>query len=179
MSPRARALHVGRRPATRALGVLGAAALVGGLCAAPLAAQAAGGGGVRVQVGGASQGAVASELEEVALRFGQAMGQGNVEGMSRLMADGGIRLRLGGLDRSALSSRQAQAALREFLRGYEPGTVRLVRAAPVVGSPGRGFAELRWQTRVLGTSQSAAHSLFLGLVEAGNGWRVDELRLLP
>ncbi len=144
----------------------------------PLSAQADRGSGP-VGPGGLTQPVPASELEAVALRFAQSLGQGNVEGMARLLAEGGIRLRLQGLDRSALSSRQAQAALRDFLRGYEAGQVRLVRAAPVAGSPGRGFAELRWQARVLGTSQPTAHSVFLGLVEVGGGWRIEEIRLLP
>lgn len=160
--------------------------LVTGLFAALLVMAPSGpllgqGGGIPDRVGtrGLSQALPATDLEAVALRFGQSLGQGNVEAMARLLSDGGIRLRLQGLDRSALSSRQAQAALRDFLRGYEAGQVRLVRAAPVAGSPGRGFAELRWQARVLGTSQPAAHSVFLGMVEVGGGWRIEEIRLLP
>lgn len=145
--------------------------------ASPLLAQ--GRSSVGVQSHGEPPARVLDELEAVATRFAQALGQGNAEAMARLMADGAIRLRISGVDRSALSARQAQAALREFLRGYEPGQVRLVRAAPVVGTPGRGFAELRWQTRMAGTSQPAFHSVFLGLVDTGSGWRVDELRLLP
>lgn len=120
-----------------------------------------------------------TDLERVATRFTAALEQGDVDQMARLMSDDGIRLRLQGLDRSALSVRQAQAALRDFLRGYEPGAAHLVRAAPVAGSPGRGFAEVRWQTRVAGTSHPAVHSVFLGLVQGEEGWRVDELRLLP
>ncbi len=120
-----------------------------------------------------------TELEVVAARFTAALGQGNLDQMARLLSEDGIRLRLQGLDRSALSVRQAQAALRDFFRGYEPGAAHLVRAAPVAGSPGRGFAEVRWQTRVAGTSHPAIHSVFLGLVRGEDGWRVDELRLLP
>jgi hypothetical protein len=120
-----------------------------------------------------------SELERVATRFTAALEQGDVDQMARLLSEEGIRLRLQGLDRSALSVRQAQAALRDFLRGYETGAAHMVRAAPVAGSPGRGFAEVRWQTRVAGTSHPAVHSVFLGLVRGEEGWRVDELRLLP
>jgi hypothetical protein len=141
---------------------------------------AQGGGQGRAGIGaGASADATASEIEEMARRFAVALGQGNAEQLTRYLSEGGIRLRLQGLDRSALSVRQANAALREFLRGYEAGQVQMVRAAPVAGSPGRGFAELRWQTRVSGTSHPAVHSVFLGLVQEEGAWRVDELRLLP
>ena len=147
----------------------------------PLAAEARPGNSMSM-VPSATEAAVEmqpSELEVVAARFTAALGQGNVDQMARLLSEDGIRLRLQGLDRSALSVRQAQAALRDFFRGYEPGAAHLVRAAPVAGSPGRGFAEVRWQTRVAGTSHPAVHSVFLGLVRGEDGWRVDELRLLP
>jgi len=145
-----------------------------------LDAQGAGQGRAGTSAGTASASeAPRSEIEDMARRFAAALGQGNAEQLTRFLSEGGIRLRLQGLDRSALSVRQANAALRDFLRGYEAGEVQLVRAAPVAGSPGRGFAELRWQTRVAGTSHPAVHSVFLGLVEEGGAWRVDELRLLP
>jgi hypothetical protein len=143
-----------------------------------LDAQGAGQGRAGTSSGAASD-APRSEIEDMARRFAAALGQGNAEQLTRFLSEGGIRLRLQGLDRSALSVRQANAALRDFLRGYEVGEVQLVRAAPVAGSPGRGFAELRWQTRVAGTSHAAVHSVFLGLVEEEGAWRVDELRLLP
>lgn len=122
---------------------------------------------------------LSDELQEVAERFGEALRQGNAESLTRLFSESGIRLRLEGLDRSALSVRQVNAALRDFLRAYQPGQVRLVRAAPVEGNPGRGFAQLHWETRVVGTSHPVVHAVFLGLVREGESWRVDEFRLLP
>ncbi|TVP42424.1 MAG: hypothetical protein EA350_15855 [Gemmatimonadales bacterium] len=153
--------------------------LAGGLLFPWGTLEAQGGGPGRTATVGSAAEASGSEIEDMARRFAAALGQGNAEQLTRFLSDGGIRLRLQGLDRSALSVRQANAALREFLRGYEAGEARLVRAAPVAGSPGRAFAELRWQTRVAGTSHPAVHSVFLGLVEEGGAWRVDELRLLP
>jgi hypothetical protein len=120
-----------------------------------------------------------SELEQAARRFAQAWAHGDVDQVVQLLSSRGIRLRLEGMDRNALAPRQAIAALRDFLRGHEPGAVSLVRAAPVAGTPGRGFAELRWRTRVAGTSHEVVRSLFLGMVLEGGDWRVDELRLLP
>jgi hypothetical protein len=169
----------GRRP-----GLILARFLVGGAALwmlGPAAAEARPGAFVSLSgpASGAAEETQPSELERVATRFTEALEQGDVDQMARLLSEQGIRLRLQGLDRSALSVRQAQAALRDFLRGYEPGAAHMVRAAPVAGSPGRGFAEVRWQTRVAGTSHPAVHSVFLGLVRGEGGWRVDELRLLP
>jgi hypothetical protein len=173
----------GGPPSTFSRGGVGLRVLLGGLCLLallPMAAEAGPGASARISLPDAGTlPQVQTELERVAARFTTALAQGNVEQMARLLAEDGIRLRLQGLDRSALSVRQAQAALRDFLRGYEPGAAHLVRAAPVAGSPGRGFAEVRWQTRVAGTSHPAVHSVFLGLVLGEDGWRVDELRLLP
>jgi hypothetical protein len=120
-----------------------------------------------------------NELEQVAVRFAAGWGRGSADAVAGLLSAGGIRLRLEGVERSALPARQASAVIRDFLKGYDAGEARVVRAAPVAGNPGRGFAEIRWQTRVAGTSHPVAHVVFLGLVREGNGWRVDELRLLP
>lgn len=109
----------------------------------------------------------------------RAWARGNAEGVAAHFAPGGVSLKLDGPVRASVAPRQASAALREFFRSYEGGGIRLVRAAPLVGTPDRGFAEILWAAPVSGTSQSVQRSLFLGLFFDGELWRVDELRLLP
>jgi hypothetical protein len=54
----------------------------------------------------------------------------------------------------------------------------VTRAAPIAGSPDRGFAEIVWSGRVVGTSQELRRTAFVGLMRDSGGWRVDEFRLL-
>ena len=109
----------------------------------------------------------------------RAWARGNAEGVAAHFAPEGVSLKLDGPVRASVAPRQASAALREFFRSHEGGGIRLVRAAPLVGTPDRGFAEILWAAPVSGTSQSVQRSLFLGLFFDGELWRVDELRLLP
>jgi hypothetical protein len=109
----------------------------------------------------------------------QAWARGNADGVANHFARGGLSLKLDGPVRASVAPRQASAALRDFFRSYEGGEIQVVRAAPLAGTPDRGFAEIRWSAPVSGTSQSVQRSLFLGLVFDGETWRVDELRLLP
>lgn len=119
------------------------------------------------------------DISEAGIALARAWGSGDVDQLVRLFSRQGIHLRLGGLDRPSLSSRLAEAAIRDFLRGFEQGSVHLVRTAPLAGQPQRGFAEFRWQTRVPGTSNAQTQFIFMGLSFEEGGWRVNEVRILP
>lgn len=109
----------------------------------------------------------------------RAWSRGSADGVATHFARTGVSLKLDGPVRNSVAPRQASAALRDFFRGYEGGEIQVVRAAPLAGTPDRGFAEIRWAAPVSSTSQSVQRSLFLGLFFDGESWRVDELRLLP
>ncbi len=117
-------------------------------------------------------------LQQAAQAFARAWGAGSADQLAGLLAPSGIRLQLDGGSHGALSSRQALAALREFLRGFQGGTASVARAAPVDGSPDRGFAEIQWSARVAGTSEVLRRNVFVGMRLESQGWRVDEVRLL-
>jgi len=122
--------------------------------------------------------AAGNALEEISLAFAGALASGSGERLATVFASGGIRLHLGDQGHVGLSSRQAVAAIREFLRGYEGGRAVVTRAAPIEGSPDRGFAEVLWSGRVSGTSQGVRRTLFVGLIRDAGQWRVDEVRFL-
>lgn len=106
-------------------------------------------------------------------------GQGTADQVLRHLSTSGVRLGLDGMERAAVPARQAAIALRDLRRAYETARAEVVRAAPVAGSPGRGFAELRWTTQTAGTAQSVVRSVYVGLVLEGGTWRIDEIRILP
>jgi hypothetical protein len=117
-------------------------------------------------------------LEVASLAFAHALSDRSGEEMARVFAADGIRLHLDASGHAGLSSRQAVATIREFLRGYDSGKAVVTRAAPVEGSPNRGFAEVVWVATVARTSHEVRRTLFVGLRRDGEVWRVDEVRFL-
>ncbi len=117
-------------------------------------------------------------LEEACLGFVEALSGRSGGDLARHLSPGGIRLQLAGPSRSGVSSRQAAASLRGFIREFDNDEAVLRRAAPVDGSPDRGFAEVLWSGRAAGTSDEIRRIFFLGLSRSAGGWKIDELRLL-
>ena len=117
-------------------------------------------------------------LEAASLGFAGAVAGGSGVDLARFLAADGIRLQLSGPAHTGISSRQAVASLRELLRGFDRGQTFLSRASPADGSPDRGFAEVLWSARAVGTSDEIHRTFFLGLVRDRGDWRVEEVRLL-
>lgn len=118
-------------------------------------------------------------LEVAAVGFAEAFASASEEALAELLSPGGIHLQINGSSRAGLSSRQAVASLMEFLRLYDGSQTLVSRAAPLDGSPERAFAEVFWTARAAGTSDKVALTLFLGLREDEDGWKIDEVRVLP
>lgn len=117
-------------------------------------------------------------LEAASLSFARALAAGSRADLSELMVEGDIRLQLEGPSRAGISARQAAAALADFLRGFDEPQALLSRASSMDGSPDRGFAEILWSGRAVGTSGEVHRTLFLSLMRAENRWGVDEIRLV-
>jgi hypothetical protein len=117
-------------------------------------------------------------LEAAAVGFAHAFATGSEEALGKLLSTGDIHLQIGGSGRAGLSSRQAVASLMEFLRPYDRSRTLVSRAAPLDGSPDRGFAEVVWTAHSVGTSDEVTQTLFLGLREDQGEWRIDEVRIL-
>lgn len=117
-------------------------------------------------------------LQQAAQAFARAWGAGSADQLAAFLSPSGVRLQLDGTSHGALSTRQALAALRDFHRGYQGGSASVARAAPVDGSPDRGFAEIQWTARMAGTSEVLRRNVFVGMRLENQGWRVDEVRLL-
>lgn len=118
-------------------------------------------------------------LEVAAVEFARAFSSGSETALGALLAPEGIHLQISGAGRAGLSSRQALASLMEFLRAYDRSKTLVSRAAPLDGSPDRGFAEVLWLAHAVGTSDEINLTLFLGLQEGDQGeWKIDEVRIL-
>ena len=145
-------------------GALGSPAAAGAIGPNPLAADT-------IEV-------ASNQLEAASLNFARAIASRTRGDLLELMAEGDVRLRLDGPSRAGISARQAAAALTDFLRRFDGGQAILSRVSSVDGSPDRGFAEILWSGRAVGTSGEVRRTLFLGLMRGGSSWRVYEVRLI-
>ncbi len=89
-----------------------------------------------------------------------------------------IALSLEGEAAASLPLRHATVAVREYMRGFEQGEARVVRAELAGDGGGSGFAELRWSARRVGTGQRLEYTVFLGMRQDGAGWMVEEIRVM-
>ena len=55
----------------------------------------------------------------------------------------------------------------------------MTQVEEVGGDPPKGYAEIRWESRIQGTSDVLARTVFVAFVSEDGGWRVTELRVLP
>lgn len=118
-------------------------------------------------------------MQQAAQTVARAWAAGGDRTVISHLADGRISLHLEGSVSAALPTRQAGVVLRDYLRSYESGEVEMGRVALVEGSAERGFAEVQWSARRVGTSQTLVRTIFLGLREESGSWLVDEVRVLP
>jgi hypothetical protein len=78
-----------------------------------------------------------------------------------------------------MDARHAAAALRSLLGGRTTDSMRPVRVTFAGGSPPRGFGEFEWRSRSGGAPITQARSVYVGAVWTSEGWRIDEVRIMP
>ena len=78
-----------------------------------------------------------------------------------------------------LDPRHAGASIQDFLGDREAVVARVSRVEEVGGDPPTGYAEIHWESRVTGTSEVVARTVFVAFVSVDGTWRVTELRVLP
>ena len=124
--------------------------------------------------GGDSQ----SVLEGEAHLFAQAWEEEDLRFLEEEMAEDGIRLKLPGEEHTLIRPRQARVALDAFFQRYAVGEVQVTRASLTGGDPGKGFAEIRWQTSSPGSAEPVTFTLFVAFALREEAWVVTEIRIL-
>jgi hypothetical protein len=117
-------------------------------------------------------------LASTAGQLAQAWAMANDRTVTAHLAVERISLNLEGEVSVALSQRHATAAVRDYLRGFERGEVTVVRVELAGDASSRGFAQLRWTARRVGTGQPLTYTVFLGVRETPTGWSIDEIRVM-
>ncbi len=136
-------------------------------------------GGVLAALAIPSARCLGQSLEEASAEFARRWGAGEVSSLERSLSRSGVRLqwearRVGSLDR-----RHAGASIREYLASRQGLATSVTRVEEVEGDPPRGYAEIRWESRIEGTSDILARTVFVAFRAEGDGWHVTEVRVLP
>ena len=118
-------------------------------------------------------------LEEAAARFAAQWAAGDVSQLQSRFSLGGASIQWEARPLGALSPQRAGASIREYLEDREAATARVSRTGEVGGEPPRGFAEIRWESRIRGMSEMVTRTVFVAFVYEDGVWRVAELRVLP
>lgn len=135
--------------------------------------------GFFVALGIPSNACLGQSLEEAASAFARRWGAGEVSSLEESLSRGGVRLQWEARQVGSLDPRHAGASIREYLGSREGVATRVTRVEEVGGDPPKGYAEIRWESRIQGTSDVLARTVFVAFVSEDGGWRVTELRVLP
>ena len=118
-------------------------------------------------------------LADAASAFAGLWGGGGVSGLEGSMSRSGVRLQWEGRQVGSLDPQHAVASIREYMGSREAAGTRVTRVEAVGGEPPKGYAEIRWESRIQGTSDVVARTVFVAFVSENGAWRVTELRVLP
>lgn len=128
---------------------------------------------------GAPAACFGQDLEEAAARFAAQWAAGDVSQLQSRFSQSGARIQWEARPLGALSPQRAGASIREYLENREAASARVSRTGEVGGEPLRGFAEIRWESRIRGMSEMVTRTVFVAFVYEDGVWRVAEVRVLP
>ncbi len=118
-------------------------------------------------------------LEDAAETFADRWGGSEFAGLEGSLSPAGVRIQWEARHVGSLDPRHAVASIREYMGSREAVATRVTRVEEVGGEPRKGYAEIRWESRIQGTSDILARTVFVAFISEGGGWRVTELRVLP
>ena len=118
-------------------------------------------------------------LEQAAAGFATQWAARDVSRLQSRFSQSGVSIQWEARPLGALSPQRAGASIREYLENREAASTRVSRVGEVGGEPPRGFAEIRWESRIRGMSEMVTRTVFVAFVYEDGTWRVAELRVLP
>ncbi|HEX2091110.1 MAG TPA: hypothetical protein VHG28_01865 [Longimicrobiaceae bacterium] len=94
-------------------------------------------------------------------------------------SSGQMVLEIGREAAGPVQERHAAAALRTLFADRESVSIRPTRITVAGGEPLQGFGELSWVSRSRGVTVPQMHTIYVGVVWEGRGWRIREIRVFP
>ena len=115
---------------------------------------------------------------EVATRFASAWEARDDGGIQGLLSPAGVRLRLDGDGHGGVAPRRVLRALESYWRDRTGGEVTVTSVSLMETEESRAYGELEWLGVNEVTGEAFEATIFLGLSEGEEGWRVDEIRTI-
>ena len=129
-------------------------------------------------LGSSPNACIGQSLEDAASAFA-GLWDGEVSDLEAGLSRSRVRLQWEARQVGSLAPRHAMASIREYLESREVAAMRVTRVQEVGGEPPNGYAEVRWESRIQGTSDLVVRTVFVAFVSEDRTWRVSELRVLP
>jgi ketosteroid isomerase-like protein len=107
-----------------------------------------------------------------------AWSRGDVDALANLASRQGITLEVDGTHVGSISARQVAAVLKRVFddRRTIKATAGTSRMLP--GTSSRAYAEVVWERRARGTTESERVNVFFALAKESDGWHITEIRLM-
>lgn len=128
---------------------------------------------------GAPAACLGQDLAQAAAGFASQWAAGDVSRLQGGFSSDGVRLQWESRPLATLAPQHAGASIREYLGDRERASAGVFRVGEVGGDPPRAFAEIRWESRIRGMTETVTRTLFVAFVSEGGDWRVTEVRVLP
>lgn len=128
-------------------------------------------------LGGAEAGWSQSPAD-VASSFAQAWQARDDNAIQRLLSPNGVRLRLDGDGHGGVTPRRVLRALASYWSERTRGEVTVKGVSLMETEKDRAYGELSWLGVNEVTGEAFEATIFLGLSEGEEGWRVDEIRTI-
>lgn len=126
---------------------------------------------------GTGSAARAQDLGDAVDYVAAAWSDENADGVAAITARSGVMLELENGPVGPLGPRQAAAALRRIFDGRATVSIRVVSARVVGDGSGRGFGEMEWTVRTVGTRIPETVRVFVAFLMEDSGWRVNQVRV--
>ena len=123
--------------------------------------------------------AAAQDPEPFMAKLTAAWTRGDAQAITELADQTGISLEVDGREVGSITPRQAAAVLRRIFDGQETVRVTAGSLRRLPGNETRAYAEIIWERRPRGTTQTQRANVFVALSRDAAGWRITEIRLMP
>ena len=121
----------------------------------------------------------AQEADDFMARVAAAWRKGDAEAVTAMGDRDGISIEVEGTHVGSIAPRQAAAVLRRVFADRETLKAVAGPARTVAGNKRRAYAEIVWEHRARGTTQSQKINVFIAAARDGAVWRITEIRLMP
>jgi hypothetical protein len=128
---------------------------------------------------GMSSAARAQKIDVFMTSVAGAWSRGDVDALASLASKQGIAIEVDGTHVGSISGRQIAAILKRVFEDRRTIRATAGTSRMLPGTSSRAYAEVIWERRARGTTESERVNVFFALAKEKDGWHITEIRLMP